>query len=170
MDKQLQTDGAIQLDERAVRAKAHQLWIERGCPEGSADQDWFQAERQLREFEQAARVAPPTDAGASTDRVEPTGSSAPAGPAPTTAGDTGAEASERKHAAAKVPLNSEPDTSAQPASRRRSSSAGKTGRHAARTSNRPEAPTADSQAPRSASAKGASKRPRGSKKSPGRRR
>jgi len=27
---------------------AYSLWQQRGCPEGSADQDWFEAERQLR--------------------------------------------------------------------------------------------------------------------------
>ena len=27
---------------------AHQLWMERGCPQGSPDQDWFHAVEQLR--------------------------------------------------------------------------------------------------------------------------
>lgn len=27
---------------------AYQLWRERGCPEGSAEEDWFQAEDRLR--------------------------------------------------------------------------------------------------------------------------
>jgi hypothetical protein len=27
---------------------AYSLWHQRGCPEGSADEDWFEAERQLR--------------------------------------------------------------------------------------------------------------------------
>jgi hypothetical protein len=26
---------------------AYQLWVARGCPDGSADQDWLEAERQL---------------------------------------------------------------------------------------------------------------------------
>jgi hypothetical protein len=31
---------------------AHQLWIERGCPEGSPEVDWFRAEQQLGRPEQ----------------------------------------------------------------------------------------------------------------------
>jgi hypothetical protein len=31
-----------------IAALAHQLWIERGCPEGSPEEDWFQAEQKLR--------------------------------------------------------------------------------------------------------------------------
>jgi hypothetical protein len=29
---------------------AYSLWRQRGCPEGSAEEDWFEAERQLRNF------------------------------------------------------------------------------------------------------------------------
>lgn len=31
-----------------VAARAYMRWQERGCPEGSAEQDWFQAEEELR--------------------------------------------------------------------------------------------------------------------------
>jgi hypothetical protein len=31
-----------------IAALAHALWIERGCPEGTPDEDWFQAEERLR--------------------------------------------------------------------------------------------------------------------------
>lgn len=31
-----------------IAAVAHQLWLQRGCPEGSAQQDWFEAAQQLR--------------------------------------------------------------------------------------------------------------------------
>jgi hypothetical protein len=48
------TEKPVQIDEQAVRAKAHQLWIERGCPEGSAEQDWYAAQRLLRASQQAA--------------------------------------------------------------------------------------------------------------------
>ena len=34
-------------EERSVRELAHRLWVARGCPEGSAEQDWLDAERQL---------------------------------------------------------------------------------------------------------------------------
>jgi hypothetical protein len=31
-----------------IAALAHALWIERGCPEGTPEEDWFQAEERLR--------------------------------------------------------------------------------------------------------------------------
>jgi hypothetical protein len=31
-----------------IVALAHKLWLERGCPEGSPDEDWFRAAEQLR--------------------------------------------------------------------------------------------------------------------------
>ena len=31
-----------------IAALAHELWLARGCPAGSADEDWFQAVKQLR--------------------------------------------------------------------------------------------------------------------------
>jgi hypothetical protein len=33
---------------RQIAALAYQLWVERGCPEGSAGEDWFRAEERLR--------------------------------------------------------------------------------------------------------------------------
>ncbi len=46
----------IHIDEARVRAKAFELWQARGCPEGSGDQDWIEAERLLRaEFGAAAQ-------------------------------------------------------------------------------------------------------------------
>ena len=38
---------ASHVDENLIRAKAHQLWVQRGCPQNSADEDWFEAERLL---------------------------------------------------------------------------------------------------------------------------
>jgi hypothetical protein len=32
----------------AIAALAYQLWQERGCPIGSDQEDWFQAEQELR--------------------------------------------------------------------------------------------------------------------------
>lgn len=40
------SDGNV---SREIAALAYQLWMERGRPEGSADEDWFRAEEQLRE-------------------------------------------------------------------------------------------------------------------------
>jgi hypothetical protein len=34
-----------------VASLAYALWVERGCPEGSPDVDWLEAEEELRELE-----------------------------------------------------------------------------------------------------------------------
>ena len=31
-----------------IATLAHQLWVERGCPTGSPDDDWFRAEAELK--------------------------------------------------------------------------------------------------------------------------
>jgi hypothetical protein len=41
------------VDPSRIRDRAYARWQERGCPEGTAEQDWFEAEREL--FEQLAR-------------------------------------------------------------------------------------------------------------------
>jgi hypothetical protein len=35
-------------DESSIAALAHQLWMARGCPAGSDQQDWFRAESMLK--------------------------------------------------------------------------------------------------------------------------
>jgi hypothetical protein len=35
--------------EAEIAARAHQIWMERGCPDGSAGQDWLDAERELKD-------------------------------------------------------------------------------------------------------------------------
>jgi Protein of unknown function (DUF2934) len=35
-------------DQEQIAKLAYQLWQTRGCPIGSPDQDWFQAEQQLQ--------------------------------------------------------------------------------------------------------------------------
>jgi hypothetical protein len=35
-------------NEREVADLAYQRWVERGCPQGSPEEDWFEAERILR--------------------------------------------------------------------------------------------------------------------------
>lgn len=34
-------------DQSSIAARAYERWRERGFPEGSAEEDWFQAEREL---------------------------------------------------------------------------------------------------------------------------
>jgi hypothetical protein len=36
------------LDPRRTEILAYEFWRARGCPEGSAEEDWFLAEEQLR--------------------------------------------------------------------------------------------------------------------------
>jgi hypothetical protein len=46
------------VDDEAVKAMAYQLWLERGCPIGSEEEDWYQAEAALRNTGQSRqRVA-----------------------------------------------------------------------------------------------------------------
>ena len=35
------------IDAREVEERAYQSWIERGCPMGSPEEDWYRAEREL---------------------------------------------------------------------------------------------------------------------------
>ena len=35
--------------QQEIAARAHELWIERGCPVGSPDEDWFRAEEEIRQ-------------------------------------------------------------------------------------------------------------------------
>jgi len=39
---------AISFDEAEIALLAYELWCARGCPAGSPDEDWFNAEEQLR--------------------------------------------------------------------------------------------------------------------------
>jgi len=40
--------GIANFGHEDIAALAHTLWQARGCPEGSADEDWFQAAQELR--------------------------------------------------------------------------------------------------------------------------
>ena len=33
--------------EDVVSKRAYELWLERGCPEGSPEEDWYRAEREM---------------------------------------------------------------------------------------------------------------------------
>jgi len=55
IDDRVQPDLSENLDEQEIATFAYQLWEERGCQIGSPEQDWFEAERQLK----GRRTAPP---------------------------------------------------------------------------------------------------------------
>ena len=46
-EEQLTSGAAPQFDHEQVATLAYRLWHERGCPEGSPEVDWFQAQQQL---------------------------------------------------------------------------------------------------------------------------
>jgi len=37
----------VDADHNNIARRAHELWLRRGCPEGSAEQDWFEAAERL---------------------------------------------------------------------------------------------------------------------------
>jgi hypothetical protein len=47
----------INPDYDAIGALAYELWIKRGCPIGSPEEDWFQAERLWARRGQSASTA-----------------------------------------------------------------------------------------------------------------
>jgi hypothetical protein len=46
-------------EHRSIGELAYRLWQARGCPEGSAEQDWLDAEKQLRLAQRAAEPRAP---------------------------------------------------------------------------------------------------------------
>ncbi len=36
---------------REIASRAYELWLERGCPDGSAEEDWHQAEQEVESLE-----------------------------------------------------------------------------------------------------------------------
>jgi len=70
-------------EHRSIGELAYHLWQARGCPEGSAEQDWLDAEKQLRASLRGVEPrAMPTKSDA-TGRTLPA-SDPPAGRAPRT--------------------------------------------------------------------------------------
>jgi hypothetical protein len=53
------------ISEEMIQQKAYELWLARGCPEGTAEEDWYAAELALR---QAGKAEPPP---AATSEVAP---------------------------------------------------------------------------------------------------
>jgi hypothetical protein len=47
----------------AISLRAYELWRQRGCPEGSADQDWFEAAKELRENTNLQNAHLPAESG-----------------------------------------------------------------------------------------------------------
>ncbi len=39
-----------------IAARAHQIWLEEGCPEGAAEAHWLEAERQLKDAALSRRL------------------------------------------------------------------------------------------------------------------
>ena len=48
---------ATAVSDRDIAALAYQLWLQRGRPEGSSQEDWFEAERKLLQTESRATYA-----------------------------------------------------------------------------------------------------------------
>lgn len=44
---------AMQISTDDIAALAYELWQERGCPEGSPEEDWYRAEQELKTGERA---------------------------------------------------------------------------------------------------------------------
>lgn len=47
----------IAIDRSEIQRRAHARWQERGCPVGSPDHDWFEAERELARERDALEAA-----------------------------------------------------------------------------------------------------------------
>jgi hypothetical protein len=53
-------DGLAQQNSPAhelIARRAYECWMERGCPDGSPEVDWFHAEQELREAPGSARLS-----------------------------------------------------------------------------------------------------------------
>jgi hypothetical protein len=48
-------------EHRSIDELAYQLWQARGCPQGTAEQDWLDAERQLRAAQPGSRTSEAVD-------------------------------------------------------------------------------------------------------------
>lgn len=52
------------IGEDEVAARAYQLWVRRGCPDGSPEEDWFAARRELESArKRAVPVIPAPETG-----------------------------------------------------------------------------------------------------------
>jgi hypothetical protein len=46
------------IDAQTIRRRAHELWLRRGCPTGTPELDWLEAERELRAEAARAEARP----------------------------------------------------------------------------------------------------------------
>ena len=56
-EEKVQQDSALMPAHEEIARLAYLLWQGRGCPDGEAEQDWFEAERQLRVPQEKAHAA-----------------------------------------------------------------------------------------------------------------
>jgi hypothetical protein len=40
-----------------IEERAHQIWVENGCPEDTAEENWLQAEQELHDAAMSARLS-----------------------------------------------------------------------------------------------------------------
>jgi Protein of unknown function (DUF2934) len=45
------------VDHATVEAMAYQLWLQRGCPTGSDQEDWYRAEAELKDMSRGSQRA-----------------------------------------------------------------------------------------------------------------
>ena len=55
--EQNEVAGSDSPDIQELQMRAYHLWIERGSPHGSADQDWHRAEQELRANSGSERIS-----------------------------------------------------------------------------------------------------------------
>ena len=58
-------------EHRSIGELAYRLWQARGCPEGSAEQDWLDAEKQLQSAQRAAESRTVESLTVESRRVDP---------------------------------------------------------------------------------------------------
>ena len=45
--RSMENRSRLPVDHEMVQAMAYQLWLQRGCPTGTEQEDWFRAEKEL---------------------------------------------------------------------------------------------------------------------------
>ncbi len=68
---------ATAIPENAIARRAYELWLHRGCPEGSPEEDWYQAESELIPAAQTTAAAPERSVAETAGASEAYGSSRP---------------------------------------------------------------------------------------------